>query len=309
MAIDFQGGTVNFNTFNRSLVTGYTLSNTELANFNTYFWSDSVGDVLYKTFSNISDSIVSFHIVPFAETAGSTANTQIKIGAVNVGNCKGTKLATSYAIKTLNPVTITPQYNSYLDYEPYTKVTIYLPFIGYRSLETNKVMGKAITVRYMLDTLAGGLNVQIKVGDNVLYNFEGSAMIRIPLLGRDFSGVVDSVVQGVTSLASGNIGGILNSVYSGFRNGINPVDINYQVGGSPAFYAPRQVHIIMQRPVLRQPSNYSSLKGKPSMQGVVLNNTSLKGFCKVDSIHLENVSATSNEQTEIESILKEGIII
>ena len=309
MAIDFQGGTVNFNTFNRSLVTGYALSTAELSNLNSYFWSDSIIDVLNKTFSNISDSIVSLHIVPFIETAGREQNTQIKIGTLNVGNCTGTKIATSYAIKTLNPITITPQYNSYLDYEPYTKVTIYLPFIGYRSLETSKVMGKAITVRYTIDVLSGGLNVQIKVGDNVLYNFEGAALIRIPLIGRDFSGVVDNVLQSVTSLASGNVGGLVNSVYSGFRNGINPVDVNYQVGGSSAFYAPRQVHIIMQRPVLRQPSNYSNLKGIPSMQGVALNNTALKGFCKVDSIHLENVSATSNELSEIESILKEGIII
>ena len=47
------------------------------------------------------------------------------------------------------------KYNSYLDYAPYTKAEIFLPFIGFCPLNINDIMGKSVDITYNIDLLSG----------------------------------------------------------------------------------------------------------------------------------------------------------
>jgi hypothetical protein len=55
------------------------------------------------------------------------------------------------------------------------------------------------------------------------------------------------------------------------------------------------------------PKNFKQIKGYQSNITAVL--SSLSGYTEVDFIHLENVKATDTELEEIETLLKEGVII
>ena len=46
-------------------------------------------------------------------------------------------------------------YHSLLDYSPFSRLTIYLPFIGFMDLDDKMVMGKTVRVNYRVDTLSG----------------------------------------------------------------------------------------------------------------------------------------------------------
>lgn len=52
-------------------------------------------------------------------------------------------------------VNIEEKYHSLLDYSPFSRLTIYLPFIGFMDLDDKMVMGKPVRVNYRVDILSG----------------------------------------------------------------------------------------------------------------------------------------------------------
>lgn len=60
-------------------------------------------------------------------------------------------------------INIPNKYNNFLDYEPYTTVEIYIPFIGYVELPTDLVMGKQIDLAY-------DINIETGVANAILMN-------------------------------------------------------------------------------------------------------------------------------------------
>ena len=61
------------------------------------------------------------------------------------------------------------------------------------------------------------------------------------------------------------------------------------------------------RPRQNVPADYGKIKGYPSNITTQLKN--LNGYTVIDEIHLENMSATDDEIEEIETLLKQGVII
>ena len=69
----------------------------------------------------------------------------------------------------LGAITISPVYNNFLDYAPYTELTIFLPFVGYRTLDINECLGKTLHIYYFIDFITGKASCRIyfnKVYDN-----------------------------------------------------------------------------------------------------------------------------------------------
>lgn len=52
-------------------------------------------------------------------------------------------------------VTVEELHHNLLDYSPFSRLTIYLPFIGFMELDDKMVMGKAVRVNYRVDVLSG----------------------------------------------------------------------------------------------------------------------------------------------------------
>lgn len=326
MAIDFQYGETQSNIFNKSVITGFSLNAQQLASFNNTIWNKDLLFQLKTLFNDPVDSICSLHIVPFVNTAGAVEDAQVKIGNLDVPNCTASRLATSYSVLTLtDDINIAPFYSNFLDYAPYTKVKLYLPLIGMCDLDTNIVMGKKLSIVYILDNLTGGLTVQVKAGSNVLYTYSGSCIIRIPITSASYAAVVKDVTDFVTMGTGALIGAlagdgkaVANSLgglspmraISAVDNVINPdVNIKYNIGGSTSIYACRKVFAVVSRPVIQKPTSYNNTVGVPSQKSAVLSNTNLTGFVSVSDIHLQNTTATESEQDEIIRILKDGIII
>lgn len=66
--------------------------------------------------------------------------------------------------------------------------------------------------------------------------------------------------------------------------------------------------MMLDHPIVNEPTNYAKLYGRPSMKYEALG--LLTGFTIVSNIHIENISiALSEELEEIETLLKEGVIL
>ena len=108
-------------------------------------------------------------------------------------------------------------YGSALDYNPYTKVSCFLPYVGFVDLDTDEVMGKTLSVVYRIDVVTGVCVAMIKVDGDVLYQFSGHCSIQMPLSSADFSGYFGALVEagkliaGTAAMAAGApvVGGML----------------------------------------------------------------------------------------------------
>ena len=72
------------------------------------------------------------------------------------------------------------------------------------------------------------------------------------------------------------------------------------------FMGIKKPFIILSRPIQSLAENYNTYRGFVSNIAMTLGDCT--GYTEVEEIHLENISATENEISEIEDLLKSGVI-
>jgi len=285
----------------------------------TYMWNntDDFVNTLTKLVSDPLSTILGLHIVPIQPTSGNTE--YIQLGNVST-NIQARKLTlTNFQVFNCGNVNITKYFNAYLDFAPYTKVMLYLPFIGYVNLDTDQIMDKTINVRYLIDFLTGACTAVVSVGGNDLYQYSGNCSYSIPITGSDLKSTISSIMS-----ITGTIAAVGYSAYSGggmtpstavtaISNTINDaismkpnIEHSGSLGGSNGFLGVRHPYLIITRPTQCIPANLDKYEGYPLY--AYKNFGSLIGYTVVENPQLVNISATTDELTEILSLLRSGVI-
>ena len=290
----------------------YNPSESELKSFGTWLWSSDIIDQIVKMISNPMDAIIGLHTIYVTPLTSGTAT--IKAGYLDSG-VSAAKVSNQYTSIDCGTVTIPEKYQNALDYD-YTRVSIYLPFIGIVPLNTRDVMGASLHLTYRVDVLTGTCLAQIRVtkqnSNAVLYTYSGNCAVQIPLTSGNYgtllTGLLSAVGGVVASVASGGaalpaVAGIGSAALNSHTN----VSQSGNLGSNAGALGIRKPYIIITRPTPYNAENYSSFYGIPSQKYVMLGNVS--GFTKVREIHVENINATNEEKSEIESLLKGGVII
>lgn len=220
------GGDTNFDTSSDSIVdsalptisaanTGFTrIYNPTLAQVQSlanYLWTDqSIISTLWnhiKQFlENPMDAFIAFNLLPCTIPDGGTV--EFKIMYIPTG-VNITAAASQFVDVNCGTLKIDKHYDSALDYSPYTKISIFLPYIGSVQLDTDDVMGKTISVKYRIDIVSGGCVAKIFVDDSIHYQYSGHCAITIPFTSADFTGYISAMIQAgktVASLAAGAAG-------------------------------------------------------------------------------------------------------
>ena len=305
------------------LVTIWKPTIAQLHSLGNELWSKDFIDNLIKSFYSPMDSIVTLNIVPSINKVQTGATANIKLGNYDTGI--PAPIVTSQFIEVdMGTYTITKYWASALDYNPYTTISLFLPYIGFTKLSPDDVMGKTIHVVYKCDIVTGQLNAMVSVktatGENVLYTQTGNFSINIPVTGANYTNVYKAAIQasvGVlqagAAVATGGASGVLNAANELGQavSGVASSKIDYQHGSSTnmsaGYLGIQKCYLVISRPRQSLAQNYNSFVGYPSNITSTLG--SLKGFTQVESIHLENIPATDEEKSEIEQLLKAGVII
>ena len=226
-------------------------------------------------------------------------------------------------------------FGSFLDYEPYTKVQIYLPFTGVHTLNTSDIMGKRISIKAITNFLTGDITYHIMSNTgtckSILYTFSGNCSVDIPLTATDYSGKVSAGIQtllGVASMVGGyalatSTGGAgatggMSMIASGavaagtgafrFMNDKGRTISTGSLGGNSGAMSPMQCYLIVTRPKKVQADDYGEINGFPCMKSYRLADVS--GFVKVENAHWEIPEATEDELDEIETLMRnEGALL
>lgn len=170
-------------------------------------------------------------------------------------------------------IQIDETFNSVMDYAPFSRLTIFLPFIGFQELDVSMVMNNVLHVVYTVDVLSGRC------------------------LAKLF------VVIGESECCIAEYGGTIASdeVFSttGQYNGSYELLTSMQLGELQTY-----VLISNKEPL---EGNVSEYDGYPTNEVIKVGDVT--GFIAYDKIFAVGMTATETEKREIESILKSGVLV
>lgn len=290
----------------------YNPSEGQLQAFGAWLWSSDIVDQIVKMISNPMNAIIGLHTLYATPVTGGTQS--IKAGYLDSG-VSAPVVTNQYTSIDCGSVIVPETYKNALDYD-YTNVSVYLPFIGIVPLNTREVMGSKISIRYRVDVLTGTCLATISVSrqssNAVLYTFSGNCAVQIPLTSGNYgtllTGLLSAVGGVATSVATG--GAALPSVAgvgSAIINARTNVSRTGNLGSNAGALGVRIPYVIITRPIAYDADNYSIYYGYPANKTVTL--SSLTGFTRIKSVHVENIPATEEEKNMIDSALKNGVIL
>ena len=289
------------------LTTTFKMTKDRLQQLGRFLWGSNIFDNFSLICNNPIENIISCKSIPLS-LDGSTQ--KIVLGNVDTG-VNGDKVSNNFAKQNIGSITITEKYNNFLDYAPYTNVIIYLPYVGFKELDTNLVMGKTLSISYTVDIITGGCLCQIKSNNVKLYEFNGNMGIDIPITASNRAqveaGYISSGIGIASSVASGNIVGAVTSL-------INSAESQYHYASTsspnPMCVAStnRTCYVILDRPTYQTLKSFNHTKGKKCYLTKTIN--TLKGYTICDEhIDLSGISATDSEKEELIKILSSGFFV
>lgn len=295
-------------------ITIYKPSLNELRNLSKYMWSDLFSlDSFKKIFADPIDCILGLNIMPFGIASGGKAN--VYVGNMDTG-ISMTLAQQQYVAVDCGSVRAAEYSGSFFDYSPHTKYNIYLPYIGIEPLDADEITGKDIRVVYHIDILTGSLICYVKVGNAVMYEYQGSCGQTIPINGSDFTRVFVGAVQiagnvaGMVATGGASAGAIAGGLLSSTSTaaGMKPnIEKSGSLSGAGGFLGNQKPFIIKETPRQCMPLSQQKYTGFPSYQTQRLG--SLRGYTEVESVNLSGIPANDSELNEIESLLKGGVYL
>ena len=303
------------------LVSLYTPTLAQLKSLATFLWNANPTDVDWwkKLVANPLDLILGLSIVPVEVPAGGMDT--IKVGLIDTG-VGMTKVSSQFVTVDCGSVAINKNCGgSALDYSPFTKFSLYLPFIGTRTISCDDIMGRTVHVKYNVDLLSGACTAMVKItggpNDNplnaILYQYSGACAISIPLSGETFTNMITSTIQLAASIGAavatgGAAAGIAASSAANSLMSMKPIiERAGGVSGAAGQLGVMTPYLIAEVPRQSVPENANKFTGYPSNIKAKL--SELEGFTTVEIIHMQNIPATNAEKNELESILKAGVIL
>ena len=289
------------------LTSTFKMTKERLVQLGQFLWSSNIFDKFSLVNNNPIENIISCKSIPI-NTDG--ANQEIILGNVATG-VNGEKISNNFAKQTVGSISITEHYHNFLDYAPYTNVILYLPYIGFKELDTTLVMNKTLKVIYTVDAITGGCLAQVYVNSVRLYEFTGNVGIDIPITASNRAQVEAGYIQAGVGATASALGGNVGSAVTSLLNSATS-QYHYSSTGNPSpmcvASTNRTCYVILDRP------NYQNLKAFNHTRGrkCYLSKTisTLHGFTICDSnIDLSGINATQSELEELKEILSSGFYV
>lgn len=342
------------------LITIFSPTSSQMERLSELLWSKDFFDFVANAITNVEDLFVSFGMVPFEITGKTTAAVTwwnfptSAAGSVPITYAWLDKVPYQFydfdmgyiALDGTDPRIFAS--DSVLDYSPFSKLGIYLPFIGYQELDIDECRGSTLHLLYRIDILSGSCVAEIDVSGRKIYQFSGNCLTQLPLTSEDTSSVIGNAVNvGIAMASAGATGAIASagdaltserlttgsisaagaelqhaqhaaqvsnaegSLAGATANGIMGMKPNYKKTGAISGAA---AMLGVKQPYLFLTTPRQSMpEGYEKVCGFPCNEGgtlgSFTGFTVVEDIRLNGLVATSPEVEEIYQLLKSGVII
>ena len=284
-------------------------------------WDTSIFDIplqFQKLVDNPLDCLISFHCLPVTPTT--SGQSSIKLGNLDT-ETQAPNVSSQYLTIDCGSLSIKEFWGSALDYSPYTKCELYMPFVGIKELKIEDVMKSTVHIKYNVDVFTGDCLCNVMCGKSVLYKFAGNLKQDIPVSGRTNNMGIKGMIGAMTAFAGGMMGGAMGgpvgaavgagAVLSSAASVATSKIVTTRSGslsGSVGLLDDFRPFFIFHRPVQSLANKFNTYKGYPS--NITAQLSSLTGYTEVEYINLQNIpNATSAEMDEIKNLLKQGVLL
>lgn len=292
----------------------YHPTQAQVNDFGAWLWGSPFLTNIGKLFSNPIEGVISLHKI-FAPPVDSGTGT-IVVGTLD-SEVPSATVNQQYVTIDCGSVDLMEQFSNVFDYPPFTEIHVYLPFIGIVPLDTNDVMRSTIHITYGVDIFTGACLAMVEVtrdGSTVnLYQYAGSASVEYPLSnvqnGQLLAGIL-SAGAGIASIAlTGGIsapavGAIVGGAASAAKSNVGR---SGGFSGNSGAMGIKTPYLIIKRPQTKVANTFPYLEGYPTNYSTRLGDCS--GHVVVSHVHVEGINATDNELSQIETLLKNGVLI
>lgn len=316
---------------NRGFVHVYLPTQAELTTLHAFMWDNSLVTDMQKMFGNVADAVISLNLIPLDFTDATPNRGNILMGLID-SQIETTIAKQQFVTLDCGTIEIGEFFASYLDYSPYSKLQIYLPYIGVKDLDIDEFMNAYISVKYVIDIVSGDCVAFISksgaidnavVKDNpilgVLYQFAGNCALNVPISGSNYAQMhaadIGALISGAGVLGNFLTGGMsapsaVTGILSTAANVVTSkpsVSRGGAVSSTVGYMSIQKPYLILTRPRMCLPEDQNTFTGYPAYVTMTPGDTS--GYTEFEIIHLENIPATDAEKNELETLLKTGVIL
>ena len=304
----------------------YSPTASQLQNFGGALWTnafnvkwydlDSVSNLIYNTISDPINFIIGLFILPVSPSVGNPAG--IYLGGINVNTVSANRVTKQYKVIDFGTLNINEVYGSYLDYS-YSRLSIYLPYIGMADIDVQEVTGGTVTLQYIIDCFTGACIANVKCEkvtptawgetytNSSIHSYSGNVSIQLPISAGSF----DTMTQGLINVGLGLVSGQPQTVAKSAGDVIQSVGGDATTRGSLSSNTGRLCYqtpyLMFTRPIETRPANMGNLHGYGAGFGGKL--SQLSGYVECSDVKLDDVTATDTELSMIESLLKSGVYV
>lgn len=310
---------------NSGLVTLFNPTMSELSSFSNWLYTgitDPIADQLKRLVSNPLEYIIFVAMCKFQPPVDQTRE---EIAFCGIGsNVYSDKISQQFVDIDCGTININEQWQSFLDYEPHSKIKIHLPFVGTHELQMDDFMSGQIGVKYRIDLLSGCCVAKVKVKrvsrkqtdpaiNSILYQFDGNVYLTMPLSASDWRGAYSSLVNfagGVVQGMAGNTMGAVGSIASAITSQKVSVSRSGQTGSAYGYIGQNKPYLILERPIQSVPENWGAFEGYTS--NIKSRVSDLEGYTEVDdnTIWTNNFGKATQEECDmIKDIMIKGVYL
>lgn len=223
---------------NVGLVTVYHPTPNQLYDFERWLWVTLSQADINTVWNNPFDGVIGLFELYCTPT--DVGNRSIHSGFLDSGI--NSAIISRYTEINCGTYAIPEYYGNYLDYSPYSKAHVYLPFIGVQELNVDDIVGHAVNITYRIDEYNGSCIAMITVAKttevngetveyrNTMYQFSGNCAVELPISGGSQASIKAglmmanayqtaanisagaNLIGGVGSLLMGNVGGAISGL-------------------------------------------------------------------------------------------------
>lgn len=336
------------NAVGTGFATLFTPTKQQLKALADVMWDSNIFTALQNLVENITGMFTSLAIVPFDVLEGNTV--EVNWFGLPITEILLTLASQQYYEFDMGSIDLANDNRiftsgSALDYSPYSKLGIFLPFIGFQELDVDECRGTLMNLKYRIDILSGTCVALISLDGNTIYQFSGNCLSQIPITNENMQSLVsDAVNVGIAACATHSASGAASADMAAAKGAerisegakeakvahaqahvasaagqLSSATANAAMGMKPTFgkagaisasaslLAVKQPYLFLTTPRQSMPNHYQRYCGFPSNISGKLSEFS--GFTVVEDIRLNGLVATSPEVAEIYELLKKGVII
>lgn len=291
----------------------YKMSPNQLSVLSEHLWTDwrNIAEAIGNSILKPLDFVISLNMLPV--NVESTTKV-IKMGWFDLNHVvQGGLIKQQYVRVDCGSLAVKKKWGGAIDYQ--TDVSLFLPFIGEVTLNANEVMGATLTVIYTVDVMSGNCIASVQVVKDelnaILYQYNGNVASNFSITSLDYSNVMAGALQLAVAVGTGAGGGAgaFASAVSSTSNLLSGAEVRRagNLSATSGFMGIKKPYLILSRPIQSLPNEYNTFRGYVS--NITLSLSECSGYTKVAEIHLEKITATEAEISEIESLLKSGVLI